>query len=83
MGCHKEPPIVHNVPVLQKLHFFQFFNFFNTLQHLPQKKITRFYRKKVDFLYILHDLSQKKKHDLIIVCTRAIFFTNNGRIHPV
>ena len=74
MGCRTEPAAVHIAHVLQRLHFFQFFNLFNNLHELPQKKITRPYRKneKFTFCFIIQTtyrkkndmhLPQKKLHD--------------------
>ena len=62
MGCHTESAVVHFVHVLQKLHFFQFFNFsVINLHHLPQKKITRVYRKKNFYFLIIYTTYRKKK----------------------
>ena len=65
MGCRTEPAAVHIAHVLQRLDFFQFSIFCYNLQDLPQKKITRPYRKnrKIHFFFHnSHDLPQKKLH---------------------
>ena len=62
MGCRTEPAAVHIAHVFQRLHFFQFFNFFYNLRNLPQKNITRPYRKKkFNFFFIIQPTYRKKK----------------------
>ena len=60
MGCRTETAAVLIAHVLQRFHFFEFFHFFCTFHNLPQKKITRPYRKKkFHFFYNSHDILQK------------------------
>ena len=63
MGCHTEPAAVHIAHVLQRLLFFQLLNFCYNLHDLPQKKITRPYRKKkLQFFFVIHTSYRKKEY---------------------
>ena len=85
MGCHTEPPFVHIVHVMQKLHFFQLFNFFKLVytSYRRKKKLHTFTAQKIIQLFFiiyttycekLYNLPLKRIHGLMFFLYTSYIF---------